>query len=221
MDMVQYINSDGFVTIAPNAPAVPGEGNGWLQTGLALATGKIPPAALEEGLIPLLSRCQKSSTLTNPVPLIWRSPYKVNPGDETKQDDYYGALLISTTWAARLLDYLEANGWDFDISGKKRLEYRFDRFPDFAPLVFMAAGKNISLFDEVRLALTIVWDAFHVEQADANMRTYCKIYLAEKDSALCAIAANFWRSRIRKRYGTIGASWAGYFGPGHPMNIFD
>lgn len=217
MDLVQYINSDGFVTVAPNAQAVPGEGNGWLQTGLALATGKIPAAALEENLIPLLSRCQKSPT----VPLIWRSPYKVNPGDETKQDDYYGALLISPTWAARLLDYLEAAGWDFDIGGKQRLEYRFDRFPDLAPLVFLAAGRDISIFDEVRLALTIVWDAFHIEQADANMRTYCKIYLAEKDSILCALAAKFWRGRVRARYGTIGASWAGYWGLAHPMNIFD
>lgn len=217
MDLVQYINSDGFVTIAPNAPTVPGEGNGWLQTGLALAIGKVPHAAVEQGLIPLLSRCQKAPA----IPLIWRSPYKVNPGDETKQDDYYGAVIISPTWAARLLEYVEANGWDFDISGQKRLEYRFDRFPDFAPFLRIAAGRSLSIFDEVRLALTIVWDAFHVEQADANIRTYCKIYLAEEESILCALAAKFWRQRVRARWGTIGASWAGYFGPGHPMNIFD
>lgn len=217
MDLAQYINQDGFVTISANAEAVPGEGNGWLQTGLALATGKITPNS-EAGLkLPgLIERCKAPLSQ-----LIWRSPWKTNPGDETKQDDYYGALIVSRAWAAKLLDYLESHGWDFDIAGKKRLEYRFDRFPDFAPLVEIAAGRDLSLFDEIRLAATIFWDAFHLDAADANMKTYCKIYLAEENSAICAIAAKLWRSRARARYGTIGASWAGYFGPGHPMNIFD
>lgn len=210
-----FINRDGFVTIKPNAENIPGDGNGWLQTGLAVACGAYPLNSTQLWI--MLGRCRKSAT----CPLIWRSPYKRNPDDDQKCDDYWGALPLNELWAKEVLGWGEAYGWVFDTREIGGLEYRFDRFWGFVPFLRLCAGRRISLWESVELAGSILLDAFSIANADGNMKAYCKLRVAEESSALSAAAAKIWRSRIKKRYGRIGASWAKYFGEGHPLNEFD
>lgn len=206
-----FINHDGFVTIQPNANPRPGEGNGWLQTGLAVACGARPPAP------EMLRACRKSPT----NPLIWRSPWKVNPGDETQCDDYWGALLISRPWAQEILAYGKAHWWCFDIGGQGRFKYWFGRFLPFASFVKVCAGERPNRLEAFCLALYILFSAYKISNADGNMKAYCVISRAQWASPWCAWAAKIWNRRIRARYGFVGLSWAEYFGPDHPMNSFN
>jgi hypothetical protein len=208
-----YINADGFVTVQPNAPAVPGEGNGWLQTGLAYACGLYPQANADV----MLAFCAKS----NECPLIYRSPHKKNADDNETCDDYWAALPMSQFWAKEVLQYARAHGWNFDVQEKGGLEYAFWRFPAFTPFLKLCAGESLNIFDRLRLAGTIAFDAFFSDAADTNMAAFCRLVKAEQACPLSALAAGLWRSRIRKRYGTIGKSWAGYFGDTHPLVMFD
>lgn len=219
MSLDPYINCDGFVTVEPNAPAMPGEGNGWLQTGLAWACGLYDggPSYGDGTGDTMLAYCRKSDI----CPLIYRSPHKRNADDNETCDDYWGALPMQSFWAAEVLAWGRANGWMFDVQEKGGLEYRFDRFPAFTPFLKLCAGEKLNIFDRARLALTIVWDAFNNGQADTNMAAYCRLHIAEFHCPLCRMAAKLWRSRIKQRYGTIGKSWSAYFGPSHPLTLFD
>lgn len=209
----EYINADGFVTVQPNAPAMPGEGNGWLQTGLAYACGMYSDGKFSD----MFAACMKSDG----CPLIFRSPHKRNPDDHETCDDYWGALPLSSFWARLVLLWGRNHGSMYDVQERGGLEFRFDRFPAFTPFLKLCAGESLTLVDRLRLAGTIVFDAFFCAAADTNMAAYCRLVKAEKSCPLSKLAASFWRSRIRKRYGTIGKSWAGYFGPEHPLTTFN
>jgi hypothetical protein len=224
-----FINSDNFVTAQPYAQAIPGEGNGWLQTGLwASATlhsglsviGWVEMADIFEDMF-------KACRRADDCPQIWRSPHKKNPGDNQNHDDYWGALAISYfiggDWAKEVVQWGEKTGWFFDIEApeRKQLRYYFGRFPDFIPFARLCAGQKLGLTEVIFLAGSIIWDAFHISAADANMRAFCKISVAEQKSFTCFLASLLWFRRVRKRYGTVGNSWAEYFGKGHPCNNYD
>ncbi len=208
----KYINGDGFVTAKANAETIPGEGNGWLQTGLAWACGMIPTPPDE-----MLLRS------VYPINMAWlsRSPHKQNPDDNETCDDYWGALPMFPWWSKVVLSHAEYYKWNFAPLGKKKSEYQFDLFPAFPTFLRICAGKTPSLWECVCLAGTILWDAFHIEHADTNMAAYCRIKAVEEHSVWCALAGDIWRMRVREKYGTIGKSWAAYFAPGHTLADFE
>jgi|GEM_PF-4012311 len=204
-----YINADGFVTIQPNAPAIPGEGNGWLQTGLCAALGQYPNS--KESIILMFIRCMADVG----YPPLSRSPHKKNLGDENKADDYWGVFVLAKLhfqdWAKNLLRWCEANGWTTNNLDPKSTDYnyRFDRFPGFVPCLRLAAGQQLPVMDSIALAGSLIYDIFSAKEDDGNMRSYCKAFVAKSDW-ICAIPAAIilWRK----------ASWAKYFGEGHPLN---
>lgn len=202
------MNESGFVTAGKDEPDIPGCGNGWLQTGVAYALGVYDDSKVDT----MFLRCRLGA-----CPLIWRSPYKKKLGDETKADDYWGALIMSPFWAGEILDYAEKNSWNFDIFGLKRIEYRFDRFPHFAPFVRLCAGRRTALWDQAVLIVFVIFSSFRLETADGNMRAICIISVVRQELMLGKFVARLWESRARKRYGTIGKSIAAYFGESHPI----
>jgi hypothetical protein len=211
-----YINVDGFVTAQPNADFVPGEGNGWLRTGLAFACGMMP---LDHPYGEMIEKCRVSST----CPFIFRSPYKKNLDDNQRADDYWGALLLSQSWAAQVLEYCEKNGWNFSLReiDVGDLNYRYDRIPVFPSFVRMCAGKKISLWEEIVFALTIFVDAFKISDADGNAKAFCRLSLARQESKLCSLFSKFWIIKIKLKYETIGGSWAESISVGHPLSNYD
>lgn len=217
----KWINASGFVTIQPNAADIPGEGNGFLVTGLAVACNQYRPDTNIVFAV-FFNTCVRSLTM----PPIYRSPYKKNPGDETKIDDYWGAMVLAKyynpAWAKSALEYGEEMDWIFNCINPEDtdLNFRFDRFPAFIPCLRLSAGQSLSLFENIALSLTILWDAFHISEADKNMQAYCRIMLARK-TMLGPLFESLWVRNIRKRYGTIGKSWESYFGTGHPLNDFN
>lgn len=208
----KYINDDGFVTIQADAAFVPGEGNGWLQTGLAEACGMSFELAQ---VARMLKRCRFDSA----DPRIWRSPHKKDPGDENQADDYYGAALLSTAWSKELLAWCRANGWNFDPYGK-RPAFWFGRFVTLRPHIRLCAGEDLELVDRVLLASSIFFAAF-TTSADTSMIAFCKVRAADRHSWLLTQACRWWRWRTKGEYGTIGASWAAYFGPDHPLSTYN
>lgn len=213
MIAAEYINRDGFVTINRNAASIPGEGNGFLATGLAYACGLYTPPT------DLIYRCRASAT----CPLIWRSPWKRNADDDQQADDYYGALLLDPVWAKELLEFAETNDWDFSMHPEDhgRLEYRFDRFLHFPAFVRLCAGSSLSLLDKAILSVTMLIDAFSIGFADANMRAFCLQHAAAPVVPFGELLASLWRSRVRKKYGRLGLAWVAYFGPEHPLSQWD
>ncbi len=206
-----FLNQDGFVTVQPNSPAVPGEGNGLLVTGLAMACGMyFNPQARQ-----MLARCQFSPN----DPRVWRSPHKTNPGDETQVDDYWGAVHLSFDWSRDLLAFVEKNGMNFDPFGK-RFKYWFGRFVALKPFFRLAVGKD-TFFDRLILFFTILVDAMFINSASGNMKAFCRIHFAIDHTAPLTLASRFWLKRIKNKYGSVGKSWAEYFGEGHPLNDYD
>ncbi len=210
-----FINKDGFVTANPFANAWPGEGNGFLNTGLAHACGMYPNP---EDFPAMIQRCRHSDM----IPLIWRSPHKKNPGDDQKCDDYWGALLLSENWALEILRYAEDTGWNFNIVNPyvQEAEYRFDRFPAFPPFLRACAGKKLAMMEVITLALQIFSDAFDLKDADSNKKAFCRLKKAREVSTLCWVASKLWIYKAKKKFGKVGGAWkASHFI--NPLNDYD
>lgn len=211
----EYVNTDGFVTIKPGAPAFPGEGNGWLQLGLALLVDGGGGEALHARVPRMLERCRKNSV----CPLIWRSPWKKNADDHETCDDYWGALLLDHEWAKQVREWGIATGGVYDIREQDSgLTYRFGRFPAFTPFLKVCAGEKLSLWDYFLVTIALLWDTLFTGSASGNMIAFCRARVFELDSGFGALLARLWYWRIKQRYGSLGASWAGYFGPDHPLS---
>lgn len=209
-----YINFDNFVTVEPRAETCPGEGNGWLQTGLAVATGIYRPT--QSMIVDMFIRCAYGPN----DPRIWRSPWKKNPGDEEQADDYWGALVMSQPWAIMLSIWIDDHGTNFDPTPAKRLKYWFGRFPMFRPMVRVCAGGS-KWYHHALLALGILWDSLFIGSASGNMIAFCRISKARQVSSLCAWASKLWVWRIKKHYGAVGMSWEEYFHSDHPLVGYD
>ena len=209
-----YINKDGFVTSLPDAPTIPGEGNGFLNTGLAWACEMYDDVPIEK----MIAECRESET----NPLIWRSPHKKNPDDNQNQDDYEGALPMSQSWAIEVLEYAEENEWDFSIHEEDAgdLNYRFDRIMHFSPFLRLCAGRSLSYPDQIILAITIVLNSFKISDADTNKKSFCLLSKCQGNILMWKLVATLWVNRVRAKYGTIGGSWA-EASPGHPVNTYD
>lgn len=217
-ELKPYLNGDGFLTVQANADTVPGEGNGWLQTGTAICLIGYDEYPYPLDTVALINACSNAAA----YPLIYRSPHKKNPDDNETCDDYWGALALiklkdRTEWPKSLLRYGAANDWYFDVNHSRALRYRFDRFPAFVPCLRICAGEELSLFSKIILGLTILWDAYHIDAADGNMRSLCKIAIAEGQGRFIDACSNLWRRRIIAKYGTVAKSFEEYFGKGHPI----
>ncbi len=206
----RYINADGFVTVNPNANPIPGDGNGILQTGLAIALGLLP----DDHVVEMLLGCRKSIS----CPLIFRSPHKRNPDDEQTQDDYWGALPLNKSWAEEILEYGQKHLWIMDVHEEGRLTFWFGRYLPFAPFTKICAGVKLNCVERKILKATIYLDALKTGSASGNMIAYCRAWACVQRDPFFADAFAYWLRKVRKRYGTLGASWAAYFGPGHPLN---
>lgn len=206
----KWINQDGFLTLYPNENHIPGEGNGWLHTGLASCLGIYDPG--KERVFEMIAACRKSAE----NPLIFRSPHKRNPGDAQEADDYWGALYLAkkydSLWPLEVLEYAEKNGWDFDIQGNKNLRFRFDRLPHFVPILRIAAGIDLGIWDQVQLAVIMFYDAFASKKPDGHMKARLRMEIA-KDYPFSQLALFIWKRRTK---GTN--PWAKYFlHPEHPL----
>ena len=195
----------------PNASREPGEGNGWLQTGLAIAMGYYPEDDVTwTKILTSLNRCCVSPA----CPLIFRSPFKRNSDDEQECDDYYGALLVSKPWAKEILEYGRKHFWILDVHEKGRWRFFFARFPSFVPFVKLCAGEELNGFERLLLNLSIYWDGFFRGKADRNMKAYCVV---SKAKAVAPKASLYWHNRIIGKYGSVQQSFEEYFGKGHPL----
>ncbi len=209
-----YINADSFVTATPDEPNIPGAGNGFMNTGLAWACGMYDDVPIST----MLFRCRLSSK----VPLIWRSPYKNNADDNQAQDDYEGALPMSQAWAKEVLEYAEDNDWDFSMREEDNgnIKYWFGRFLHFPPFVRVCAGEDLSYWSQLMLLFSFLLFSAQISDADTNKKSFCMLKKSYDKIFLGKSAFKFWISRVRKKYGTIGASWA-MAHPGHPVNNYD
>jgi len=211
-----YINDTGIVTAKRNASSFPGDGNGILQTGLAVACGMYD----KQSAMAAMNLCFGSK-----YPMIWRSMFKQNDDDDQKCDDYWGAFVIgSKSWAKDLIDYCEDHNWYICVNEKKNggIDYYFGRFIAFESLARIVAGKHISLIHQLVLFCAIIYDSFFLSKADGNMKAFCRLTVATSTGLwLPMIAAAIWKLKVKHVYGSIGASWAEYFEEGHPLSKFN
>lgn len=230
-----FRNQDKIVTIEANAPTIPGDGNGLLQTGLwyciKASLGSLPRGYIIE-IEEILSACMHSA-----YPLFWRSPHKHNPGDTNKQDDYYGILAMCYHGKDDIcLDfyrYSERMGWFINIESPGNApdklhniihdaNYYFDRFPGFRILAKAACipvgGPRLTLREHLEAFLVAVACAWRAQGSDAAMRDYCWFSVLARESIPVALVSFFWLKRINKKHGSLGLSWVPYFkNPKHPL----
>lgn len=211
----EYISPYGFVMSDSKTPGM----NDWLITGVAVALDLYDPPPGITYL--MLSTCQKNST----TPLVYRSPGKKNADDTEKADDWWAIFLIASKdcrpWAGEVIEWAESHSWTFNVQDPESLnpEYRFDRFLGFAPLLRMAAGVDLSVFDHLQVMGALLLDCWDISKGDGNMKALCRIALAERSGSIYYPFAALWRWRIKKKYqGRIalsfqGACWIGYDHP--------
>lgn len=223
-----YVNDSGIVTVLPNTPAFPGEGNGLLQTGLAycIAAGETGLTKEDKARIVRLTEACKHEF----YPLLWRSPYKKNPGDNEQHDDYWGWLAAcyhaGHYFPGDFYKFGEDHGWIIDVRdprGSSDLNYYFGRFLGFVPFAKMARlarepTVRLSVLEHLQVALAILIRAFDIDESDGCMRDFCLISVARKESFICKLASLLWYRRVRKKYGSVGAAFASYFqSENHPV----
>lgn len=216
-----FQDRDGFVVVAPGSEV--GGGNVLLHTGLFYvikAQYGMLTEVDQDKILDLTERCMHTQ-----APLLWRSPYKQNPGDDQQHDDYYGWLaacyFAGNEYPEAFVDWMDRNAWIACIAvpGDYNLEYYFDRFFGFRAFAKMCARRKVTLREEIELALVIFWKGFRAKfKSDACMREFCAYSVARRESSLCRIASDFWRSRLEEKKGGIGQSFLGYFqGAAHPL----
>lgn len=211
----KWINSYGFVCaneMELNDPF--GPANGWLNTGLTVACKMYAPDFTSIYL----------SCVGNKYPLFYRSPTRKHLDDQEAADDYFGMfVMIDTPVALSLLRWGENHGWHFDVQSPERedIRYRFDRFISFVPLLRLKAGEMLSLIDHVAITATILWDSFHTLYADPNKKAFCRISVVRDRCWHFTLASRLWFYMIKKRYGTVGRSWAASLADGHPLSEYD
>lgn len=224
-----YTDQWGLIRVLPLSEV--GMGNGLLHTGL-LYTIKANHGALtqvdKDHLAAIVSQCEHAS-----VPMLWRSPIKKNPDDNQQWDDYFGMLpalyFAGSDFPRRFLAHAEKAHWSFDIQKPDQFNFRYyyERMPGFVGFVKSCArGTDLSVIatpmEMLQLAGAILWSAFSIDNADSNMKAYCRLSVARKESPLCALASLVWFWRIRRRYGIVGQSFAAYFqDKAHPLCLGD
>lgn len=211
-----YISKDGFVMGDSKEPGM----NDWLITGAAVALNLYDPHPFE--VTSMFNACRKSKD----IPLFYRAPNKRNPDDTEKADDYWAMFLLLAKYdpfiAKEVLNWAEINDWTFNVQDpeSKNPEYRFDRFLGFAPLLRLAAGEKLALFDSIQLMAALALDCLDISKSDGNMKALCRMALAERSHPVYYTLATLWRYRIKKKYqGRIALSFqeACGVGYGHPI----
>ncbi len=225
-----WANEDGFVCVDHCAPARPGEGNGLLQTGLALVIrAKNQGTGIKADLLSdkwrweaMLSRCMRQ-----PFCVLFRSPWKRNPDDNQDWDDYYGVLAscfhLSLPYPVAFLGHCKRFGWCVNVQEPEKwtLKYWFARSPGFVGFAKICGGEA-----PTRLNWLGIWAAQFVScftlASDACMRNYCYNSVVAERSSISRRINKFWFKRVRARYGTVGAAFSGYFkGMEHPLTKGD
>jgi hypothetical protein len=223
-----YFNADGFLTVKPNSPSVPGEGNGLLQTGLWYSI-KARNGGLQDrdkdAIKRITSRCMHDSH-----PILWRSPHKKNPDDDQQHDDYWGWLaacyFAESDFPERFHQFCEDNQWMVDVQQPyhPRIKYLFERFPGFKTFVKLCVhNRKPTPMECIKFALLICFWSIKPNRSDSCMRSYCRIAVASDRSLLCRLVASIlWFKRVRKLWGSVGNSFAPYFkGNNHPITWYD
>lgn len=212
---LKYINADGFVVANPYNQSEYGEGNGILNTGVAYLCGIYEPDVAE-----MWRKCGGKLDL----PLFYRSPQKKNPGDNETCDDYWAMLAmahyLSPVISRQLYYYGFNNGWVYNVEhpeDKTDIRFYFARFPAFIPFAKLCAGIRLSSWDRFKLAAVVLWDAFHLSDADGNKKAFCRARVCSIYPGILVWASRLWFKRIRARYGGLGKSWADSLCSSHPL----
>ena len=215
--MEGWLSKDGFVNPRRDTPDVPGHGNAWLETGLAYACGMydLSPAKATDMYL--------ACTTSGSFPLFFRTPYKKNLDDSEEADDYWGffALPIDLAYRVTIYNYLRGDGWNGDVHKQGAFRYYFNRFLPLPCYVSMRSGGSFTVLDNLILSAACLWSSFGISDADSNKKAFLMGHELSVRSKLGKWAFSIWCKRIRKRYGTIGKSWAASYEEGHPLSNYD
>lgn len=156
--------------------------------------------------------------------LFSRSFWKL--GEAQSWDDYIG-ICAGSFWtnhpAARwVYEYGKKNNWSFDNLNPYKFSWRkwFGRFIGFPQFVKMCSGKKTNVLENLMIALKIVFT--DISASDSCMKTYIIITVARDCSLLSEWASRLTLARIRRKYHSVGLSFAPYFqSVDHPLTLED
>lgn len=221
-----YINADGFITVIPNSPNVPGEGNGLLQTGLYYAILAQYGGYSEKDTATILNITL--SCLHRDFQILWRSPWKKNKDDDEQHDDYRGWLAAcyfsDNPFPKLFLEFAKEHNWVVDVQNPDfpNIKYYFGRYIGFPSYVKMCARQKLGFLDHITVAFMILSKCFKISKSDSCMKAYCEITVARKESKLCNLVSKLWFYLVRKKYKITGQAFAEYFqSPSHPLCLGD
>jgi len=223
--MQSYIDPDGLVTILPNQD-INSTGNGLLHLGLYIAELHHYGWLKSLDLVNFLAVIHSCQVVVNDraLPLVWRSPTKRNKDDYNSHDDYYGiAMLGLENYGKWFLSYLVSNAekWHWCLNNQnpgifKLRFYHGWRLPWVSHLR-SATEDGPSPMDNLITALSILLH-FPGAKHDSNIHTWLMCEMSRNKSDINKWAVNIWEKRARKKFGTIGKSFAGYFrNENHPL----
>lgn len=155
----------GFITPVKYPPGnghYPGGGNVLLYTGLyytILAMKGALTQADADSWVRSLMLCRHER-----FPLFWRSPVKKNADDNQEHDDYWAILAAckhaGCEYIARgILEHGRRHSWSYDIQKPEtfNIKFYFARFMAFIPMARVCSGEEISLLEQARLYLAILF----------------------------------------------------------------
>lgn len=221
-----YIDSHGLVTVEPHSPPN-STGNGILHLGLYLAElneyGWLKTSDITQALDTLNACSVRVEGIR--LPIFWRTPDKKNADDSNAHDDYLGVAITGLhphgiSLCDALVDYAKRYYWCFNNQspGTFRLKFWHGwRLPWRAHLK-IATTDGIGLMEELSLAISILLHFPQERRSDACIHTWLSIHLSRRKSPLCRLAGKVWERRTRKKFGSIGNSFTGYFKSAiHPL----
>lgn len=211
-----WFDANLLIGRTPN-PAPNSEGNPALETGIAHCYFSWLKDATAGDLLNFTIAMAKLQV----EPGLYRK--KVASDDLLTHDDMIGICAASyaykTAHARAICDYGMRNGWDFSNNGEHT--WTSNAKPWHRAFYLIAGNLEVSLWDCIFLAVSIVFDAFFgMDDASGKRLNYLIVKTIKGKSFICDLAILLWWFRIKRTYGSARRIFTMYNGEKHPFSVY-
>lgn len=198
--MLEEIRASNLWHPVYQLPLSPQNNNPWFYLALTVkvifSRGESLPEDFMFQVQKYMEACEKSPGLFDRWP-------KQAADDVTSHDELIGIAYLNQNAARRILDYLEANDWEYNNSPvvtSRPMEHDLSKFIWFSSWLKSRAGVPLSTLGQLKYAIHILYDMVTVRSGDASGRLLIWVTSVEMEKyPACRAVLIPWRALMAAR----------------------